>query len=109
MWLNLYGSEAGRHKLKNGLKTQKMHFFPVFELNSDSLMTIWVESHQCPSHQSIVLTQGPIHEIFMKNIENWWSWKMTFCFAFSVFGYWVFQKYLFLFFITEKTKGFHMR
>ena len=25
-----------------------------------------VETFQCPSHQSILLTQGPIHEIFMK-------------------------------------------
>ena len=63
MWLNPYGREAGRHKLKNGLKTQKMHFLPVFELTSASLTAIWVEPHQCPSHQSILLTQGPIHEI----------------------------------------------
>jgi hypothetical protein len=26
-------------------------------------MTIYIEPHQCPSHQSILLTQGPIHEI----------------------------------------------
>ena len=30
MWLNPYGREAVRLKLKNGLKTQKMHFFPCF-------------------------------------------------------------------------------
>ena len=29
----------------------------------ESLMAIKVEQHQCPSHQSILLTQGPIHEI----------------------------------------------
>jgi hypothetical protein len=40
MWLNLYGREAVQHKLKNGLKTQKLHFLPVFELMSDSLMAI---------------------------------------------------------------------
>jgi hypothetical protein len=57
MWLNLYGLEAVRHKLKNGLKTQKMHFLPVFVLMSDSLTA---------GHQSIVLTQGAIHEIFEK-------------------------------------------
>ena len=28
MGLNLYGREAARHKLKNGQKTQKMHFWP---------------------------------------------------------------------------------
>jgi hypothetical protein len=26
-------------------------------------MTIYIEPHQCPLHQSILLTQGPIHEI----------------------------------------------
>ena len=26
-------------------------------------MTIYIKPHQCPSHQSILLTQGPIHEI----------------------------------------------
>ena len=36
--LNPCGREAGRHKLKNGLKTQKMHFLPVFELMLDSLI-----------------------------------------------------------------------
>ena len=36
-WLNLYGHEAVRRKLKKGLKTQKMHFLPVFELMSGSL------------------------------------------------------------------------
>ena len=61
--LNPYGREAGRHKLKNGLKTQKMHFLPVFELTLASLTAIWVEQNQCPLHQSILLTQGPIHEI----------------------------------------------
>ena len=61
--LNPCGREAGRHKLKNGLKTQKMHFLPVFELTLASLTAIWVEQNQCPLHQSILLTQGPIHEI----------------------------------------------
>ena len=38
-------------------------FLALFELMSDSLTTIQVEQNQCPSHQSILLTQGPIHEI----------------------------------------------
>ena len=50
--LNPCGREAGRHKLKNGLKTQKMHFLPVFELTLASLTAIWVEPHQCLLHQS---------------------------------------------------------
>jgi hypothetical protein len=36
----VYGREAVRHMLKNGLKTQKMHFLPVFELMLDSLTAI---------------------------------------------------------------------
>ena len=40
MWLNLYGCEAVGHKVKNGLKTQKMHFLPVFELMWESVKTI---------------------------------------------------------------------
>ena len=64
--LNLYGREAVRHKLKKGRKTLKMHFLPVLELMSDSLTAIYVEQNQCPSHQSILLTQEPIHGIFAK-------------------------------------------
>ena len=67
--LNPCGREAGRHKLKNGLKTQKVHFLPVFELTLAGLTAIWGEKNQCPSHQSILLTQGLIHEIFMK--KDW--------------------------------------
>ena len=66
MGLNLYGGETVRYKLKNGLKTQKMHFLPVFELTLVSLTATWVEQNQCPLYQSILLTKGPIHEIFMK-------------------------------------------
>ena len=66
VWLNLYGREAVRHKLKNGLKTQKRHFLAVLDLMSDCLTAIYVKQHQCPSHQPILLTQGPIHKMFMK-------------------------------------------
>ena len=50
MWLNLYGRQAVRHKLKKVVKTQKMHFYPFFEFTFDSLMTTKVEPHQCPLH-----------------------------------------------------------
>ena len=30
MWLNLYGHQAVWHKLKKGVKTQKLHFYPFF-------------------------------------------------------------------------------
>ena len=43
-----------------------MHFLPVFELMSDNLTATKVKTNQCPLHQSIVLTQGPIHEILAK-------------------------------------------
>ena len=32
MWLNLYGRQAVRRKLKKRVKTQKMHFYPFFQL-----------------------------------------------------------------------------
>ena len=47
-------------KSLGGQKVPKMHFLAVFELLSDSLTAIYVELHQCPSHHSILLTQGPI-------------------------------------------------
>ena len=43
-----------------------MHFLcfqAVFELMSDSLTAIQVRPNQCPSHQSILLTPEPLHEI----------------------------------------------
>ena len=70
IWLKLYSREADRHKLKKGRKTLKMHFLPVLELMSDSLTAIYVEPNQCPSHQSILLTQGQIHEIFTKKYRE---------------------------------------
>ena len=78
MWLILYGRDAVRHKPKNSLKTQKMHFLPVFE------------------HQSIL----HIQKFSGKNIENWRSPENDFC---LVFGYWVVQ--FFLFFLNEKHQG----
>jgi hypothetical protein len=86
MWLNLYGRQAVRCKLKKGVKTQKMHFYPFFELTSDCLTTIQVKPHRCPLHQLILITQGPIPEISRKNIENWRSPKMT---LFFVFCFWL--------------------
>ena len=68
IWLNLYSGEAVRHKLKKGRKTLKMHFLPVLELHS--LTAILVEPYQCPSHQSILLIQGPIHEIFTTKFQE---------------------------------------
>ena len=41
-------------------------FYPVLELTLHSLTTIQVEPHQCPSHQFILLIQGPTPKIFTK-------------------------------------------
>jgi hypothetical protein len=57
----------------------------------ESLTAIKVKPHQCPSHHSILLTQGPIHKIFTKNIENWkfeetqFFWIGHFDFFFATF------------------------
>ena len=56
-------------------------FLAVFELMSDSLMTIYIELDQCPSHHAILLTQGRICEIFTKKfwelaiLKNGHFWK----------------------------------
>ena len=47
-------------------------FLPVLGLMSDSLMTISVESHWCPSHQFILLVLGPIPLNFAKTF-----WELT--------------------------------
>ena len=64
--LCLLESEAVRHKLKNSQKMHFWYFLAVFELLSDSLTATYVELHRCPSHHSILLTQGLISEIFAK-------------------------------------------
>ena len=59
---------------------------------SASLTATWVEQNQCPLHQSILLTQGPIHEIFMKKyweLTKPWKWLL---FSFLVFGFSVWKK-----------------
>ena len=72
MWLNLYGRQAVRRKLKKGLKLPFLCFLAVFELMPDSLTAIYIEPHQFPSHQSILLTQGPICENVLRigDFEN---------------------------------------
>ena len=55
---------------------------------SDSLTATKVETNQCPLHRSILLTQGPIHEIFMKiywelaELENEFFFSRQFWFFF---------------------------
>ena len=64
--LNLYGCQAVQSKLKKVVKIHFLCFYPFFELMLDSLTAIKVEPHHCPSHHFILLTLGPIHEIFAK-------------------------------------------
>ena len=118
----------GKKNLKNPItKNQKNVIFQLCQFSiffrknfRDWSLGPWVflpfvevEPHQCSLHQFILLTQGPIPEIFAKNIENWQSWKKAIFFVlflvFLVFGYWVFQKQNILFFLNENHHGFHMR
>ena len=58
-----------RDCLTKAQKQAKKHFWcfqAVLKLTLDNLTAIQVEPHQYPSHQSVLLTQGPIHEIFAK-------------------------------------------
>ena len=97
-WLNLYGREAVRHKLKN---RQKMHFW-CFNAYAGQ------PQRQCPSHQSILLTQEPIHEIFTK---KYWELAELENDLFFRRPFWIFffKKKKKLLQFNEKTKGFHMR
>ena len=76
---------------------------------SASLTAKWVEQNQCPLHQSILLTQGPIHEIFMKKyweLTKPWKWLL---FSFLVFGFWLLgwsKKLFFCFFVCKKPRRF---
>ena len=91
MWLNLCGCQAVWRKLKKGVKTQKMHFY-FFELKSDSLKTIYVEPHQCPSDQFILITKRPIPKIVLKKYWELPELKVS-----------KFQKQIFLFSFEPKT------
>ena len=71
----------------------------------DSLTTIQVEPRQWPSHQSILLTQEPIHKFSQKIIENWRSWKMTFFRR----PFWIFfseKNFFFCFILLKRPKAF---
>ena len=76
---------------------------------SASLTATWVEQNQCPLHQSILLTQGPIHEIFMKKyweLTKPWKWLL---FSFLVFGFWLLgcsKNFFFGFSVWKKPRRF---
>ena len=95
MSLNLYGRQVVWCKLKKGVKPLKMHFYPLFELMLDSLTT---KSTKSMLITSIYSTYQAL-KFWRKNVENWRSWKMTFCFV----GFFKF------FFLNENHLGFHMR
>ena len=107
--LNPYGREAGQRKLKNRQKMIFLCFQAIFELMSASLTATWVEQNQCPLHQSILLTQGPIHEIFIKKyweLTKPWKWLL---FSFLVFGFWLLgcsKKFFFGFSVWKKPRRF---
>ena len=65
----------------------KMHFLPVLGLMSDSLTTILVESHWCPSNQFILQTQGPILLNFAK---RYWELTVLKNVVFLSWPFWIF-------------------
>ena len=77
------------------------YFLAVFELLSDSLTAIYVELHQCPLHHSILLTQGPIWEIFAK---KFWELAILKNELFLSRPFWIFffEKKIFFCFIPMK-------
>ena len=96
------------------LKTRtKKHFSPFLSLHHTAwwpYMLSKVEPHWCLSHQFILLTQGPIPKIFVKNIENWGSWKTQF-FWISHFGFgfgYGFNFFLFFFASSPKNQSLIM-
>ena len=84
-------------------------FQTVLGIMLDSVTTIQVEPHQCPTHQSILHIQGPIPEIFTKNSENWQSPENDFCFSFQFLVIGTFKNFVFCFFSMKNTKEVHMR
>ena len=84
-------------------------FLAVFELMSDSLMTIYVELDQCPSHHAILLTQGRICEIFTKKfwelaiLKNGHFWKTAILDFFSK------KKFFFCFILMKISPNLHGR
>ena len=69
---------------------------------SDSLTAIYVEPHQCPSHQPILLTQGPICESFAK---FFWELAILKNIVFLSRPFWIlfFKKKIFFCFFPIKT------
>ena len=58
----------GPCKLRSRQKMHFLSFFDIFELMLDSLTKIKVKLHQCPSHYSILVTQGFIWGIIFFKI-----------------------------------------
>ena len=58
MWLNLYGREAVRHKLKNGLKHKKCTFclfLSQMKFLKDAVITVGVSFRFCSSFSVITI------------------------------------------------------
>ena len=68
---------------------------------SDSLTAIYVEQNQCPLHQSILLTQGQIREIFAKKFPELAILKNKLLFG-GHFEFFFFQKIFFLLHLIKK-------
>ena len=93
-----------RHKLKKGVKIHFLWFYSIFELTSDSLMTLYVERLQCPLHQFILLSLEPIPKIFGK---KYWEFVELENEIFLAFGFWLvgFSKRNCFFFFPKSWKN----
>ena len=78
LWLNLYGREAVRHKLKNRQKVLFCIFRPFL-----SLCWIVSQPYRLSHNNALHINQfyspkDQSMKFSLKNIENWRSWKMRF-------------------------------
>ena len=81
-------------------------FLPVFDLMLESLMTIQVEPHQCPLHQSILLIHGPIHEKMAKIFSRIGGFENLSFFWVGHFDFLFFQTNFFLLHSHENQSKF---
>ena len=81
IWLNLYGCETVRNKLKNGLKTQKMHFCLFLSLCRTASRSCRLSNINalCINQSYTSKEQGLIPDIFTKKyweLAKPWKWLL---------------------------------
>jgi hypothetical protein len=66
MWLALCGCQAAQRKLKKGIKTLNMHFYPIFELTSDSRINLSYSPYSMKFSQNILRIGGVKISVFFE-------------------------------------------